>query len=49
MRGPDAIAPIRMVAPDIELIRCAVEIRASYGIHFYDGMTAAAAERAGCG
>jgi predicted nucleic acid-binding protein len=49
MRGLDAMAPIRLVTPDAELIRRAVEVHASYGIHFYDGMIVAAAERAGCG
>src|SRR6266404_4435707 len=49
MKGLDAMAPIRLVTPDAELIRRAVEVRASYGIHFYDGMIVAAAERAGCG
>jgi len=45
----DAIAPIPLVAPDREMVRRAVEARAEYGIHFYDGMIVAAAERAGCG
>jgi predicted nucleic acid-binding protein len=49
MKGLDAMAPIRLVIPDVELIRRAVEVRASYGIHFHDGMIVAAAERAGCG
>jgi predicted nucleic acid-binding protein len=49
MNGLDAMAPIRLVIPDVELIRRAVEVRASYGIRFYDGMIVAAAERAGCG
>jgi|SRR5882672_6244481 len=48
MRGLDALAPIRTITPDRELIRRAVEAHASYGIHFYDGMIVAAAERAGC-
>jgi len=43
------MAPIRLVTPDAELIRRAVEVRASYGIPFYDGMIVAAAERARCG
>ena len=49
MKGLDAMAPIRLVIPDVDLIRRAVEVRASYGVHFYDGMIVAAAERAGCG
>jgi predicted nucleic acid-binding protein len=30
------------------MVRRAVEVRATYGLHFYDGMMVAAAERAGC-
>jgi predicted nucleic acid-binding protein len=44
----DAIAPIPLVIPDGEMVRRAVDARAEYGIHFYDGMIVAAAERAGC-
>jgi predicted nucleic acid-binding protein len=44
----DKLSPIRLVASDGELVRRAVEARAAYGIHFYDGMIVAAAERAGC-
>ena len=33
---------------DGDLVRRAVEAHASYGIHFYDGMIVAAAERAAC-
>jgi predicted nucleic acid-binding protein len=49
MRGLDALAAIRTIAPDRDQIRRAVEARAAYGIHFFDGMIVAAAERAGCG
>lgn len=49
MRGLDALASIRTIIPDRELIRRAVEAHAAYGIHFYDGMIVAAAERGGCG
>ncbi len=45
----DALGPIKIVAADAEIVRRAVEARASYGLHFYDGMIVAAAERAGCG
>jgi predicted nucleic acid-binding protein len=45
----DALAPIKIVMPDAEMIRRAVEARAAYGVHFYDGMIIAAAERARCG
>jgi predicted nucleic acid-binding protein len=36
------------VEPDKELVRRAVEANEQYGVHFYDGMILAAAERAGC-
>ncbi|MGO9862485.1 MAG: PIN domain-containing protein [Terriglobales bacterium] len=45
----DALGPMKMVVADAEIVRRAVEARASYGLHFYDGMIVAAAERAGCG
>jgi predicted nucleic acid-binding protein len=44
----DKLLPIKVVTPDGEMVRRAVEARASYGIHFYDGMIIAAAERASC-
>ena len=44
----DTLAPIRMVLPDAGIVRRAVEAHETYGIHFYDGMIVAAAERAGC-
>jgi predicted nucleic acid-binding protein len=44
----DALSPVRVVQPDKELVRRAVEAHAQYGVHFYDGMILAAAERAGC-
>jgi predicted nucleic acid-binding protein len=44
----DRLSPIKLVLSDSGLVRRAVEARASYGIHFYDGMIVAAAERAGC-
>lgn len=44
----DALGPIKMINREGDLVRRAVEIRARYGIHFYDGMIVAAAERAGC-
>lgn len=43
----DTLAPIRIVAPDAEMVRRAVEAHSAYGIHFYDGMIVAAAEREG--
>jgi predicted nucleic acid-binding protein len=44
----DALAPIRLIPPDYEIVRRAVEAKSAYGLHFYDGMIVAAAERAGC-
>ncbi len=45
----DALAPIPVVVPDHDMVRRAVQARAEYGVHFYDGMIVAAAERRGCG
>jgi predicted nucleic acid-binding protein len=44
----DALGPIGVVVPDGDLVRRAVEARGAYGIHFYNGLIVAAAERAGC-
>lgn len=44
----DALEPIKVVCPDAGLVRRAVEAKETYGIHFYDGMIVAAAEKAGC-
>ena len=44
----DALGPIGVVSPDADLVRRAVDVRAKYGVHFYDGMIVAAAERGGC-
>jgi predicted nucleic acid-binding protein len=44
----DALAPIMIVANDGDMVRRAMQVRARYGLHFYDGMIVAAAERAGC-
>ena len=44
----NALGPIRLILPDCDTVRRAVEPRSSYGLHFYDGMIVAAAERAGC-
>jgi predicted nucleic acid-binding protein len=43
----DVLSPIRLVSPDSGMVRRAVEARGQYGIHFYDGMIIAAAERGG--
>ena len=45
----DSLAPIQMISPDENMVRRAVEARARYQLHFYDGMIVAAAERGGCG
>jgi predicted nucleic acid-binding protein len=44
----DSLSPIKLIAPDGSIVRRAVEAHALYGLHFYDGMIVAAAERAGC-
>ena len=44
----DALGPIKLISPDGDIVRRAVEAHAAYGLHFYDGMIVAAAERAGC-
>jgi predicted nucleic acid-binding protein len=44
----DALAPIKLVATDGDTVRRAVEAQAQHGVHFYEGMIVAAAERAGC-
>ncbi len=44
----DAFAPIKVILPDAGMVRRAVEARGAYGLHFFDGMIVAAAERAGC-
>ena len=44
----DTLAPIKLILPDHGIVRRAVEAREAYGLHFYDGMIVAAAERGGC-
>ena len=44
----DALGPIGVVSPDADMVRRAVNARGKYGVHFYDGMIVAAAERGGC-
>jgi len=44
----DSLRPIPLIVPDAAMVRRAVEAHGQYGIHFYDGMIMAAAERAGC-
>jgi len=43
----DAFSPIAAIPTDDEMVRRAVEVKGAYGIHFYDGMIVAAAERCG--
>jgi predicted nucleic acid-binding protein len=45
----DTLCPIPAISPDGDAVRRAVQAHLQYGIHFYDGMIVAAAERAGCG
>jgi predicted nucleic acid-binding protein len=44
----DVMGPLRVVTPTPEIVRRAAEAHREYGVHFYDGMVIAAAERAGC-
>lgn len=44
----DTLGPINLVPIDGDVILRAVQARAQYGVHFYDGMILAAAERGGC-
>jgi predicted nucleic acid-binding protein len=44
----DSLHSIKLIGSDHSMVRRAVEACASYGIHFYDGLIVAAAERGGC-
>jgi predicted nucleic acid-binding protein len=44
----DALSPVKLILPDQGIVRRAVEARETYGLHFYDGMIVAAAERGEC-
>jgi predicted nucleic acid-binding protein len=44
----DTLGPIKLVPIDGDIVLRAVQARAQYGVHFYDGMILAAAERGGC-
>jgi len=44
----DSLAPIRAIATDAGMVRRAAEANTVYGLHFYDCLIIAAAERAGC-
>jgi predicted nucleic acid-binding protein len=43
----NGLRPIPLIKPDADIVHRAVEAHAAYGVHFYDGMIIAAAERAG--
>jgi predicted nucleic acid-binding protein len=43
----DALGPIPLIEPDADLVRRAVQAHSDYGLHFYDAMIVAAAERSG--
>jgi predicted nucleic acid-binding protein len=44
----DTLGPIKLISLDGDVIRRAVQARGQYGLHFYDGMIVASAERGGC-
>jgi predicted nucleic acid-binding protein len=44
----DQLEPVPTVSPDERTVRRAVDCCERHGLHFYDGMIIAAAERAGC-
>jgi predicted nucleic acid-binding protein len=44
----DVLGPIQLIANDGDVIRRAVQAHAQYGLHFYDGLIVATAERGGC-
>ncbi|HEY2461151.1 MAG TPA: PIN domain-containing protein [Candidatus Acidoferrum sp.] len=44
----DALSPIKLIAPDRNTVRRALDARAQYQIHFWDAMIVASAERARC-
>jgi predicted nucleic acid-binding protein len=48
MKAIDALCATRVILTDADMVRRAIEARLSYGLHFYDGLIVAAAERAGC-
>lgn len=44
----DALSPLPIVPTNADMVYRAVEVRGRYGLHFYDSLIIAAAERAGC-
>ena len=45
----DVIAPVPVIGTDASVVRRALDACDRYGVHFYDGLVIAAAERAGAG
>lgn len=48
LQALDSLANIRLVPSGAGVVRRAVEAVTSFGIHFYDGLVVASAERGGC-
>jgi len=44
----DVFKCIKVVLPDADVVKRALQVKRRYGIQFYDSMMVAAAERAGC-
>ncbi|HKV60590.1 MAG TPA: PIN domain-containing protein [Candidatus Acidoferrum sp.] len=44
----DSLGPIKLVPLDGDVVVRALRAHAQYGLHFYDGLIVAAAERGGC-
>jgi predicted nucleic acid-binding protein len=44
----NTLGPIKLIPLDGDVVYRAVQAHAQYGLHFYDGMIVAAAERGGC-
>jgi predicted nucleic acid-binding protein len=44
----DTLWPIKLIPMDGDIVLRAVQAHAKYGVHFYDGMIVATAERGGC-
>lgn len=44
----ETLSPLRLIVPDRQLVSRATDARTAYGLHFYDGMIVAAAERGRC-
>lgn len=44
----DALGVIDVITPDADIVRQAINVHSKYGLHFYDAMIVAAAQRGGC-